>query len=341
MSLFSNDRLHELARVSALVAMAVAAGHATAGDAESSSTARQSLDDAWWTGPIIAAGAGTLPKGHALIEPYVFDVVRYGRYDSDGHRRSAERVHSYGSLTYALYGVTDKFTAGLVPIFGYNDISHGSDSSAIQLGDVSVQGQYRLSQFREGARVPTTSLVVQETLPTGKYDRLGAHPADGVGAGAYTTTVALYSQYYFWMPNGRILRARFDVSESFSSTVDVSDVSIYGTGAGFAGHAEPGNQLTLNPSLEYSITRNWVFALDLVYQRDDETRLRGDGMDPATGAPVAVDETFGSAWRFGVVPAIEYNWSGSMGLIVGARWFAAGQNTSATVTPVMALNMVF
>jgi hypothetical protein len=30
-----------------------------------------------------------------------------------------------------------------------------------------------------------------------------------------------------------------------------------------------------------------------------------------------------------------------MGLIVGARWFAAGQNTSATVTPVMALNMVF
>jgi hypothetical protein len=30
---------------------------------------RQALDDAWWTGPLLAAGANTLPKGHVLIEP--------------------------------------------------------------------------------------------------------------------------------------------------------------------------------------------------------------------------------------------------------------------------------
>ena len=33
-------------------------------------TARQSLSDAWWTGPIAAAGADTLPPGHVLFEPY-------------------------------------------------------------------------------------------------------------------------------------------------------------------------------------------------------------------------------------------------------------------------------
>ena len=30
---------------------------------------RQSLDDAWWTGPMLAPSAATLPQGHFLIEP--------------------------------------------------------------------------------------------------------------------------------------------------------------------------------------------------------------------------------------------------------------------------------
>jgi hypothetical protein len=34
-------------------------------------------------------------------------------------------------------------------------------------------------QFHEGRWSPTTSIAVQETLPTGKYDRLGERPSDG------------------------------------------------------------------------------------------------------------------------------------------------------------------
>ena len=35
---------------------------------------RQSLSDAWWTGPLVANSAGALPQGHVLIEPYLYDV---------------------------------------------------------------------------------------------------------------------------------------------------------------------------------------------------------------------------------------------------------------------------
>jgi hypothetical protein len=49
----------------------------------------------------------------------------------------------------------------------------------------------------------------------------------------------------------------------------------------------------------------------------------------------------GSAWRSGLAPAIEYNWTSRVGVIVGARWFVAGHNTSASVTPVAAISMVF
>lgn len=330
-------------KVSALAILAFSGAVALAGNPVSAQETepdaparRQSLDDAWWTGPIIAAGAGTLPQGHALVEPYLYDVIRYGRYDNDGDERNASRSHYYGSLTYMLYGVTDRFTAGLIPTFGYNNVSDGRDSSGIQTGDVTLQGQYRLSQFMPGRSIPTISFVAQQTLPTGKYDRLGERVNDGMGAGAYTTTLALFSQYYFWMPNGRILRSRFNVAYAFSDDVDVADVSIYGTGAGFRGKAEPGDTITVNSAWEYSITREWVLALDFMYQHDANTRLIGNN-----GNAEPVNANFGSAWRFGVAPAIEYNFSGRIGIIAGARWFAAGRNTSATITPVVAINMVY
>lgn len=157
---------------------------------------RQSLDDAWWTGPIVTASAATLPKGHFLVEPYVFNAITEERYDGDGRRRDLSRTDGYGSLTYVLYGVTDRLTVGAIPTFGYNVVDGGTDSSGIGVGDVSLQAQYRLTQFREGRPLPTVSLVVQETLPTGEHDRL-ARAADGLGGGAYTTTVAVYSQHYF------------------------------------------------------------------------------------------------------------------------------------------------
>ena len=40
-----------------------------------SQNVHQSLDDAWWTGPMLAPSAATLPRGHFLIEPYLFDVI--------------------------------------------------------------------------------------------------------------------------------------------------------------------------------------------------------------------------------------------------------------------------
>ena len=154
-----------------------------AADFSGAAASRQSLDDAWWTGPILAASASTLPRGRVLIEPYVFDAISYGRYDADGDRRNTDDSHSFGSLTYMLYGLTDRVTVGLIPTFAFNDVNGGADSSGIRVGDLTLQAQYRLTQFREGGRIPTLSIVLQETLPTGQHDRLGSRPSDGVAAG--------------------------------------------------------------------------------------------------------------------------------------------------------------
>src|SRR5262245_47947686 len=221
-----------------LLAGAGLAYAASATAEESSADApRQAMSDAWWTGPLLAASASTLPKGHVLVEPYLFDITSRGHFDAQGNRRSTSNEHTVGSLTYVLYGITDRITAGMIPMFAFRH-GTGASSSGIGVGDLQVQAQYRLALFQEGSRMPTLSVVVGETLPTGKYDRLGDRPNDGIGGGAHTTTLSLYSQYYFWMPNGRVLRTRLDLSRAFSDSAHLEDVSVYGTDQGFRGRAE-------------------------------------------------------------------------------------------------------
>lgn len=327
--------------VLAALALTCACITAAAEDQSTSGPDRQRLEDAWWTGPLLAAGAGTLPKGHFLFEPYVFDIVSKKHFDADGKRQDTPRIDTLGSQSYLLYGLTDRITAGLIPRFAFNRVSGGRDTSGLLVGDLTLQAQYRLTQFEEGSWVPTTSFVFQETLPTGKHDRLGERPADGFGGGAYTTTLALFSQYYFWMPNGRILRTRFNIQQSFSNDADVDGVSVYGTGEGFRGEAKPGNSFLANAAWEYSLTRNWVLAMDVAYQRDRSTRVQGEEIDPLNDALRNVDRESGSSWSVALAPAIEYNLSSTVGVIVGVRWYAAGRNTGASITPVAAINLVY
>jgi hypothetical protein len=306
-------------------------------------SAHQSMDDAWWTGPLLAASASTLPQGHFLVEPYLYDVMTYGRYDTHSRRVSTPHENDFGSQSYLLYGLTNQVSIGLIPRFGFAKTSQGPNSAGLEMGDLSFQAQYRLTQFQEGHWVPTTSIVLAETFPTGKFDRLDEHPADGFGAGAYTTTVSLYSQEYFWLSTGRILRTRLDLSYAFSNKVDLEGFSVYGTGAGFAGRASPGDSFTADSSWEYSVTRNWVLALDVVYQHNANTTVVGNYASDENGGThsYAIQENSGTSRSLGFAPAVEYNWSPKIGVIVGARLIRIGNNTGISVTPVAAVNMVF
>lgn len=298
-----------------------------------SDSVRQSLSDAWWTGPVAAAGAGTLPPGHFLFEPYFYDV------------RTAHG-NSFGSNSYLVYGLADRVALGFIPVVGYNkpskNSSDGQSSSHIGLGDVSILAQYRLTQFHEGSWMPTISALVQETFPTGKYDRLGDRPSDGMGQGAYTTTLSIYSQTYFWMPNGRILRTRLDLSQAFSNHVSVRDVSVYGTEDGFRGRAKPGGSFFADAAAEYSLTKRWVLALDVNYGQRAGTIVSGEDVMRSVGEQASQSVTTSSGWSdaIGFIPAVEYSWTPNLGVIFGVRRIMPGRNSAGSVTPVMAINFV-
>lgn len=313
-----------------LCAIGIGASVVAGATSESAVVPQQTLEEAWWTGPLLAPSAATLPRGHWLVEPYVYDLMTYGHFDQNGTLRSAGAAHDFGSQTYIEYGLVDRFTLGLIPRLGLHESSAGQDSSGFTVGDTTLQGAFGLTQFRPGSWMPATSLVIGETFPTGKYDRLSGKTDGALGSGAYSTTLSLYSQTYFWMPNGRILRARLDLSYEVSRWASVRGVSVYGTSVGFDGRAHPGPSFVGDLAFEYSITQKWVLATDIDWEHDGNTRLEGGYLEDSGSDDVLY-----------LAPAVEYNWSARMGVIAGARIAAAGRNVTATATPVAAINMVF
>jgi hypothetical protein len=329
-----------LGRVLAAATLCLCAGCCWAGVAQQEDcSGRHSTTDAWWTGPLLANSAATLPRGHSLVESYLFDDIAEGSFDSQGRRRSAKHENSYGSLTYVEYALTDRAELGLLPTAGYNQESVSQSSSGAGLGDWLIQGQRRFTTFAPCSQLPTISLAMQQTLPTGRYDRLD-RPSDGMGAGAYTTNLALFTQTWFWLPTGRIVRMRVNASDALSSSVKLQGASVYGTTAGFSGSAHPGRSFCLDAAWEYSLTRRWVLATDVVYHAAGNTRLTGYDQSAADGVRTPVVLNSGSSGSRGYAPAIEYSWKPYLGVLVGARIITGGQNAGETITPAFGINLI-
>lgn len=276
---------------------------------------KAAMQSARWTGPLLASNAETLPKGHFYTEPYFFDVTSGGE-------------HSPGSSGFYQYGLLDNFTVGVQPFFSLGTRKYNRD---IAIGDFKLLSQVRLSHFTPEHRVPSVALVMNLVLPTGRDDRLGALE-QGHGSGSFAPEIGVNVQQYFLLGNGRLLRARFNILRNFPLRHAVSGRSVFGTGPDFSGHAKPGSKTSLIGGLEYSVTNEWVLALDVERDQWGKTEISGR---EAHGE--LVQHVSPKSWDVGFAPAVEYNWSARSGVIVGVWIVPKGHNTHSSVTPAIAV----
>ena len=271
------------------------------------------VQEAWWTGPMLASSGGTLPKGHVLAEPYLFD-------------QRGEGGDYAGSLTYLLYGATDRLTVGLIPTFGAAHSDASPHSRHAGVSDLTLTAQYRMHQAQIGEAMPTWSLVVQESLPTGRFDRLGGDADRGIGSGTFATMIGLYAQRSDALPSGHLVRTRLNLSYTMPHGAHVRDRSVFGTPDSFRGTAHPGDSALIDLAFEYSLTRNWVLATDLFARRTGAGDVGGVARD------VAWSNRLPRQRSAGVAPAIEYNWSASRGILLGLRRIFPGHNVAPSWT---------
>jgi hypothetical protein len=300
-------------------------------------------DGAWWTGSLLSASAETMPVGHWLVEPYVIDQTVVRAYDADGHSHPVAAHSQTSAAAYVMYGLADGISVGALPHILLRAQDASGATSGAMAGDVTALLQLRLTPSEVGDWRPATSLVIGESFPTGRHDRLTGGPSAASGSGAHRTDVSLYAQSLLRTPGDRWLRARLNLTYSWSDSTAVADVSAYGTPAGFRGHARPGAAAAADVALELSLSLRWVLALDLLYQHEDSTVVAGSVVPSGggSGAGQALRLASGVSQSWALAPAIECNFNANVGLIAGLKFTVAGRNAAVEQIPAVALNMYF
>ncbi len=321
------DRTHALRRVGTVVVVALLGGMPATQVAAAKDTPR-------FAGPLLSP-APPLPVGVLNIEPYLIHSQLHGVYDGDGRRRSADAPGGWHLSVPVQYGVHERVTLAATFNAMYN--RDAGESRTFDIGDTSLSALVGL--FRgDGEARPTLTLALRQSLATGHHDRLedrSISVASGNGVGA--TSLGLHGQAYFL--DGHLRMRASSAWRIPGSSTGVRGKSAYGTPAGFDGRVRMGAALTSLLAAEYSLSRTWVLAGELLHEREGASSVHGT--QPGDGGRVEFHRRDPASWRFSVVPAVQYHWSDSVALVAGAQIALSGRNSSRVVAPQVALNMVF
>ncbi|TCV93303.1 outer membrane putative beta-barrel porin/alpha-amylase [Luteibacter rhizovicinus] len=303
-----------------------------------SATAEHSLDGVNFTGPLITPNPNALPVGVFNVEPYLIHTKTTGLYDSHGDRHRTDSSTRQWQVALPIsYGVSERLTAQ-VTLNAVHAYTEGRHSSGTRMGDTSLRFSYLLQAPNADGTRPAFAVAVAHRFPTGDYHRLDTNPLNGTGSGAQRSTLSFLGQQVVWMPNGRPLRWRANVSWSpVPPKVDVNGTSVYGTETDFRGTARPGHSLSASAAVEYSVDSRWVLVMEAAWSHAGVTSVTGRRM------PGLAAESFHSPTQsdWSLAPAVEYHISPTIGIIAGVQFNIAGRNTASYVSPQAAVNMVF
>ena len=284
----------------------------------------------WFTGTLLSPSPGVPRTGVLGIEPYLLDKRGAGAFDVNGILHSTPAgTEQWRTYTSVNYGFADGFSIQAVPAMAY--VSHGGDTEA-GLADLPIKLHYRWFDGRAGFWHPAFTTTFGITFPIGRYEHLRS-AADGFGTGAYMTMEQIEVQQRFttWGHAHR-LRSWGTISQPLN-TVSLHDISSYGTPQGFQGTVVPGSSAELGIGDEVGLDQQWALALDVLQDFGKGPHVRSLGV---TGAMPDIEGT-----SFWVAPAVEYNPTEHIGIIVGVDVAMAGRNSSAQVIPQIAVNMFF
>ncbi|MCH9612404.1 MAG: hypothetical protein S4CHLAM102_08940 [Chlamydiia bacterium] len=291
----------------------------------------------WYTGPLIAGSASTVPKGRWNIQGYLYLTDAYSRFT--GNRRVVNQtdIYTVNPLVLFQYGLTEWMDITVTPqaIFNWQ-----GNASASEFGDLPVTLGFQL--LKETPYVPSLRFTVGETFPTGKYDNLSPNKGgiDSSGGGVYKTVFGLNISKIFWNVPVHPYRFRLSTNYAFADNkASVDNFHAYGGGVGTNGDVSVGGQVNVDLGFEISLTQVWVFAADLAYFYQSHSSFTGTPGVISTGAVASNGAP--SSDQLSLAPAIEYNFDENGGLIVGIWFPLTGRNSSNFISLVSSLTYLF
>lgn len=289
------------------------------------------LFDPWYTGPLLTASASLMPLGSAMMQPYLFFTDYYGSYNED--RKEVSTPNKFQLLSNPLliqWGVSPSVDATLVTSVVGN---WQEGSSGGGFGDLTTQMGFLI--MLEGLYYPKAKFSISETFPTGNYKNLDSNGLglDATGSGTYATTFSIAIGKLFLWNTTHPLNTRAVVTYTINTPVEVTNFNAYGGGYGTHGTVLPGGVFQSDFGVEWSISQRWVLALDVVYTFQNKTDFHGFPGYTSSGDLASVGGGYSD--KLSLAPAVEYNFSGQMGLIGGAWFSVYGRNSSSFVSGIL------
>jgi hypothetical protein len=296
------------------------------------------LETPWLTGPLLAPSGMTVPQGHILFEPYVYILANRANYDEDWHavKLSAPFWNNYFQPQIQV-GATPWLDVQILPTVFYN---YTDGSAKWALGDTPIGVDIQL--FQKG-KDPTDwitgiKLVLKETLPIGKYRNLNPDKqgTDIGGSGSWATSVGIVWGQLIHIKKLHFFDTRLSVQYTIPAPVHVKGFNTYGGGFGTDGTIYPPQNLQIDLGMEFTLTKNWVLAMDILGSWSTPARFKGKVGVGTDNLPAF--DSFGSAAQFSLAPAIEYNWNENIGLIAGSWFSVAGRNSIQFASGIIAFS---
>jgi len=294
------------------------------------------LFNPYYTGPLITPSAAMIPPGNIMIQPYVFVADNYAAFNKD--RKSISLPSNLVSLVlnpiFFQFGITDTVDMS-VQYAGVMNWQSGEFGGGL----IDVQSTLGFIIYRETLYIPQFKFTITETFPTGKYKNLSFNGLglNGIGGGAYTTQFGLAASKVLFWATLHPFRVRAFAGYALSTPAHIENFNSYGGGFGAHGTVHPGNALSLDLAGELSLTQKWVLALDIVYKSVNRRSFSGNPGRLADGTPSTV--AAGYKDNLSLAPAIEYNWSPTMGFVGGAWFSVYGRSTLNFVQAVLSVYM--
>ena len=300
-------------------------------------TGSKILQEQRYTGSLLAPSGALVNAGTFVVEPYLQNTISRGAYQANGKtKNSKHRTDNTLNYTLVKYAATNRLSVQIVPQIRYTWNGH-TTASTVHFSDLPFEIQYRWIDQEDAHYQPSLTTVLGMIFPTGNYNNLGRH-LDGAGTGNYTLRFGLQSQAAYQVFDKAIRVRVWGMGREPLNSVNLRNIRSYGTDTGFRGNARSKLFGNTGFSLEYGLDKKWLMAFDLVYDWAKGTRIKGSYLDKPNSYQHKVN---GASHDIQVAPAIEYNPSTRIGIIVGTALTVDGHNTNNFVQPQMAVNFVF
>jgi hypothetical protein len=321
-----------------------------------------SYAESWFTGPLMALPARTIPRGHINLQLFNYGFINNAIYN---HEWQSVKTAPYTQLILSpqlYYGLTDQIDVEWNPSY-INNRTQGKESQG--LGDTAITLGFQVLKQSEFIKQPDLRVTIEEILPSGRYDQLSTEDkaTDALGIGNYQTEFGLNFQYLSHLTETHDFNTMVSLYYTYAGAVNIRGLSAYGGTPFVDGQIKPGNAFAIDLAGELSLTRNWVAVMEGYYQYaqassfknarhsflshlSPERRLNLNKPRSFFPSKQNIGGLYDDKFPIGngiidsvlLAPAIEYNFTDSYGVIVGSIFSLVGKNVPVLSSLVVSFN---